>query len=165
MNIVINWIYRVNTVEEKWSTTSQKLIKNCQITPRKFPPGNYPLDDCSLENCYWGNLHPGQLILRIIAPEGNCPQIIDPTHNCPLNDCSRKITPKIIVQWRYPPGNCRWGKLSFGWFVAYIIPTKKAAPRNIVPKINSTRYIFTPRIRNRSTFLNSCFLLFSFFVV
>ena len=62
-------------------------------------------------------------------------------------------------------GNCPRGKLLFGWFVAYIIPPMKTVPRNIVSRINYTRYIFSPKIRNHSTLVDSCFLLFSFFVI
>ena len=96
-----------------------------------------------------------------------------PQDNCPPDYFFRKITPKIIAPWQYPPGNCPRGKLSFGWFVAYIftprtIGPEKTAPlplRKIVPRINYTRDIFSPRIRNLSNLIDSYFLLFSFFVV
>ena len=57
-----------------------------------------------------------------------------------------KITPKIIAPWQYSPGNCP--RLPFGWLV----------PTNIVPRINYTLYIFSPRFRNRSTLIDSYFL-------
>ena len=103
--------------------------------------------------------------LRITFHKENCPRGKLPPDNYPLDDGSQKITPKIIAAWQYPSGNCLWGKLLFGWFVAYIIPPRKTAPRNIVLRINYTLYNFSPRIRSRSTLVDSCFLLFSFFVV
>ena len=121
-----------------------------QLLPRKTaswttPPAwltsdYYPPDNCSREK-----LFPGQVSRK---------------ENCPLDDCSRKITQKIIAPWKLPQG-----KMPFGWFVAYIIPPRKTAPRNIVLRINYTLYNFSPRIRSRSTLVDSCFLLFSFFVV
>ena len=73
------------------------------------------------------------------------------------------------------PGNCPWGKLPFRWFVGYIIAPKANGPekncptppppplpphrRKIVPRINYTRDIFSPRIRNRSSSITSYYLL------
>ena len=102
-----------------------------------------------------GLLPPGQLLPRKIIPRTSAPK-----ENCPLDDCSRKITQKIIAPWKLPRG-----KMPFGWFVAYIIPLRKTAPRNIVLRINYILYNFSPRIRSRSTLVDSCFLLFSFFMV
>ena len=128
-----------------------------------------------------GQLPRGKVPLRIITPRLITPEqlpsmVIEesvPQDNCPPDYFFRKITPKIIAPWQYPPGNCPRGKLSFGWFVAYIftprtIGPEKTAPlplRKIVPRINYTRDIFSPRIRNLSTLIDSCFLLFSFSVI
>ena len=106
----------------------------------------------SVDNCPLGKLSP-----RTIAPEENCSP-----DNCPppLDDCSRTITLKITAPWQYPPEYCRRGKLSFGWFVAYIIAPRKTAPWNIVPRTNYTQYIFSTRIRNCNTLIDGYFLLF-----
>ena len=92
------------------------------------------------DNCSWGKLLPGYWF--------------------------QTITPKIIASWQYPLENFLWAKLPFGWFVACIIAPRKTTPppRIIVPRINYTRYVFVPRISNRSTFIDNCFLLFSFFL-
>ena len=100
-------------------------------------------------NCPWGKLPPGWLL---------------PDY------CSRTISPKIIGPRQYSPGNCPQGKLSFGWFVVYKIapransPEESCLPRKIVQSINYTR-CFSPGIRNLSTLIDNCFLLFSFFVI
>ena len=115
-----------------------------------------------------GQLPPGFLPPPLkIAPEDKCS-----TDNCP----SGKLPPGKNAPWQllsvwlllenHFKGNCPltkspW-KLPFRWFVAYICHPRKTAPRNIVPRINYTWYIFSPRIRNHSTSVNSCFLLFSF---
>ena len=82
-----------------------------------------------------------------------------PPDNCswgklPASYWFQTITPKIIASWQYPPENFPWGKLPFGWFVACIIAPRKTTPppRIIVPRINYTRYVFVPRISNRSSF-------------
>ena len=103
-------------------------MRNFEFSRGKLPPG-------------W--LSHGKLPLRITFHKENCPRGKLPPDNYPLDDGSQKITPKIIAAWQYPSGNCLWGKLLFGWFVAYIIPPRKTAPRNIVPRINYTRYIFS----------------------
>ena len=119
---------------------------------------------------------PWKLPLRInapqaIAPVENCPQEKMFPDNCSVYDYSWKIISKVIAPdkiplkiapWQNPPENCPQGKLLFRWFVAYIRQPRKAAPRNIVPRINYIWYIFSPRIRNHSTSVSSCFLLFSF---
>ena len=120
---------------------SPRKIASRMISPPVFclpppPPDNYPR----------GKLHP-----QTITPEENCPQTV-----VPLDDCTWTITPKIIASWKLPPRkivfrmncclhNCR---------------KENCPPKNIVPRINYTQYIFSPRIRNRSTLINNCFLLF-----
>ena len=104
---------------------------------------------------------PEQLPLRKIASVENCPP-----ENCSLDDFSGKIIPKIIVPltifpWKFSPR-----KIAFRMICCQRnSPEENCPPRNIVPRINYTRYIFSPRIRNRRTLIDSCFLLFFFFVV
>ena len=100
-----------------------------------------------------------------VAPEENFPPNNYPRGQLLLNYCSPTITPKIIAPWQYTPGNCPRGKLTFGWFMAYIVAPRTNGPEENYPvgKLHS-RY-FSPRIRNCSTLTDSCFLLFSFFVV
>ena len=121
-----------------------------------FPKENCLLDNCTLDDCPKDYFLPGQLLPRIIAPEENCPPgWLPPGWLLPEN------YPKDIWPLAIPPRNCN--QVPFGWFVAYIIAPWKTPPRNIVHRINYTQYIFSPRIRNRSTLIDSCFLLFSFF--
>ena len=60
---------------------------------------------------------------RTIAPKVNCSQGKLPLENCHLGECSQEITPKIFAP----------------------SPQRKAVPRNVVPRINYTRYIFFPQ--------------------
>ena len=141
------------------------LLPPRKIAPRKIAPRTIalwmiaPRKIASEDNCPRRKLSPRTIAPRTISPMENYPRgklpprIIVPSDNCPLDDCARKITSKIIAPWQYPHGNCSW--VPFGWFVL----------RNIVPRVNYTRYIFSPKIKNRSTLIDSCFLLFSFFVV
>ena len=96
---------------------------------------------CS-NNFLRGKLPRGHLPPRIIAPVENCHPEKLPPRRLPPDYCFRTITPKIIAFWQYPP-----------W---------KFSPP---PLKEDTRDIFFPRFRNRSTFINSCFLLVSFFVI
>ena len=105
----------------------------------------------------------------------SCPRGKLPPGNCPLNDCSRIIKPKIITTWQYPPWKLPPKEITF-WIICYLHnclqncsedkrPWGKLMPRKISPRINYTQLIFSPRIRNRITLIDSYFLLFSFFVV
>ena len=117
-----------------------------QFSPRKIVPWTIspwmiaPRIISSLDNCFRGKLPPGWFPPGWLLPENY---------------------PKDIWPLAIPPRNCN--QVPFGWFVAYIIAPWKTPPRNIVHRINYTQYIFSPRIRNRSTLIDSCFLLFSFF--
>ena len=126
-------IYRVRTIAPE---------ENClpDNPPAWLTSDCYPLDNCSREKLF--------------------PVQVFPKENCPLDDCSQKITQKIIAPWKLPRG-----KMPFEWFLAYIISPRKTASRNIVLRINYTLHNFSPRIRSRTTSVDSCFLLFSFFVV
>ena len=72
--------------------------------------------------------------------------------NCPLTRSPWKLPPRKIVFWMICGlHNC---------------PEENfPPPRKIVSRKNYTQHIFSPRIRNGSTFIDSCFLLFSFFMV
>ena len=121
-----------------------------QLPPRKILPGYLP---------------PRQLPSRIIAPRIIAPWMIAPglllLGNYPKDNC-----PLIIYPWKVPPR-----KLSFQmiWHLHNCTsekwPRRKLSSRKIVPSINYTRDIFSPRIRNDNTLTDSCILLFSFFVV
>ena len=68
--------------------------------------------------------------------------------NCPLTISPRKWLPKkIAFRMICRLHNCPSGK----W------PPGKLSSRKIVPKINYTRYIFSPKIRSRITLIDSCF--------
>ena len=128
------------------------------ISPRKIalPPGDVPS----------GQVPPGWLPPKIIASEENYP----PDNCCPpgwsLPDhCSQKITPKIIAPWQYSSWILPPRKIAFRKIAPRTNGPEKTAPRKIVPRINYTRDVFSPRIRNPSNLIDSCFLLFSFFVV
>ena len=72
-----------------------------------------------------------------------------PQNNCPLYDCSRKITPKIIAPDNIPLEIAASFKFEIG------NSDDLSRPRSIVARINYTRYIFSPRIKNRSTLIDS----------
>ena len=115
----------------------------------KLPPGQPP---CMID---LGLLPPGQLLPRKIIPRTSVPQ--------------GKLPPGRLLSENYSKNNCPLeiarGKMPFEWFLAYIISPRKTASRNIVLRINYTLHNFSPRIRSRTTSVDSCFLLFSFFVV
>ena len=117
-----------------------RIIASRTIAPDK----NYPSDNCPADNYPQGKLAP-----RKIASD-----------SCPLHDCSHKITPKINAIWQYPSGNSPRGKQQF---FGIILP-RKTSPGTLSRNRLHTIY-FSPRIRNRSTLVDSCFLLLSFFVV
>ena len=75
-----------------------------KVTPWRIPP----LDDCPQDYCP--------------PPLDNCLRGKLPPDNCPLDDCSRKMTPLIIAPWQYPPGNCPRGKIAF-WMIYFRSPT------------------------------------------
>ena len=98
------------------------------------------------------NISLGIICVRTTAPEENCPPVNCRPDNFPRGkfplrqltsrESSWTITPVIIAPRQYPPVNCPRGKLSFRWFAVYIIPPRKTDPRNIIPRMNYTRYIF-----------------------
>ena len=52
------------------------------------------------------------------------------------------------------------------WMICWVQKTSPPPPpRKIDSSINYTQFIFPLRIRNRTTLINSCFLMFSFFEV
>ena len=122
-------------------------LDNCPLydcSPDYWPRTMDPLPPRTItseENCP-RKIAPGLLPPPAISSEDKCCRVKLPLGNCALDDCARKITPKIIVPWQYPPRNCPRGKLSFKWFAAYIIPPRKTDPRNIIPRMNYTQYIF-----------------------
>ena len=146
------------------------------VSEENCPPGNCLPDNCPMDDC------PPDHFPQTIASEENCalpariiaPRTISPEDNCPRGTllpawlppdyCSRKITPRVIAPWQYPTGNCPRGKLPFGWFVVYIIAPRKTVPQEYC-STDKLQPIFSPRIRNRSTLIDSWFLLFSVFVV
>ena len=112
-----------------------KEVKQIHIHTQTHTQGNLPPEQ----------LPPG-LLLPDNYPKGNCPLTISPW-KLP----SKKMAFRMIYrQHNCPSDKWHWGKLS---------------PRKMVPMINYNRYIFSPRIRNRSTLIDGCVLLFSFFVV
>ena len=103
-----------------------------------------------------GHLHPPP---RIIAPWVTAPRLLLPENfpkdNCPLTISPWKLTlKKIAFRMICCLHNCPSGKWS-----------QENCPQENSPRINYTWDIFSPRIRNLSTLIHSCFLLFSFFVV
>ena len=91
-----------------------------------------------------GQLPPRKIAPRRIAPYIIASQTIAPGDNCPrgklppynytpgrllLDYCSRKNYSKDNYPLTIAPGNSHRGKLPFGWFVVYIIPPRKTAPR------------------------------------
>ena len=105
-----------------------------------------PEEICPWDNCNHGLLPPGQLPPRIIA-SGELPK-----DNRPLT----------ISPWKFPPR-----KIAFRMICRLHNCSDENCPHpgKIVPRINYIQNIFFPRIRNRSTFIDSCILLFFFFVV
>ena len=106
-----------------------------KLSRRKLPPDNCPPDNFPLDNCL-----PDYCPHKIAPKKENSPRTIAseenrPPDNCPQDDCSRKINPK---------DNC---------------------PLTISSWKLPASSFFSPRIRNRTTLIDSCFLLFSFFVV
>ena len=152
--------------------TNVRCPDNCP--PDNFQPENCLLNDCPLDNSPRGKYSPGwlphglffprQLPLRkithqIIAPGEYCPPgwLLPDNYskdNClprsltiyPRKLSSTEIAFRMICRLH----NCPSDKWSRG----------KLPPRKIVPRVNYTRYIFRPRIRNRSTLIDSFFLLF-----
>ena len=106
------------------------------------------------DNCPRGKLPP----LWKIAPYMIASGLLIPDNylkdNCPVTISPWKLLPrKTVFRIICCLHNC---------------PRKTAPlpfPQKTVPRINYARFIFYPRTRNRSTFISSCFLLFSFFVV
>ena len=97
----------------------------------------------------------GQLPSRKIAPK----------ENCPLDDCSWKIAskdncPLTIYPWKLPPR-----KIAFPMICLLHNCPKENCPQEHCPKDKLHTIYFSSRIRIRSTLIDSCFLLFSFFVV
>ena len=134
---LIKWIHQAGMPLEKYEDFLKLFVKQLllQLSPISLMSRQLPLR-------------------KIDRPPDKCPQ--------------GKLLPRQLPwgKWQYPPGNFSLGKLPFGWFLAYIIaPRKTAPPTKIVSRINYTQYIFFPRIRNHSTFIDNCFLFFSFFVV
>ena len=128
------------------------------------PLDGYPLDYCSPDNCPRGKMAPRQFPQRTFSPERNCtppPWMIVPGSlllegNCLLTICPWKLSPVKSGFWMICClHNYRSDKWSRG----------KLLSRKITARINYTRCIFSPRVRNISTLISSCFLLFSFFVV
>ena len=94
----------------------------------------------------------------IIAPWMIAPGLLLPENypedNCPLTIYPQKFpTRKIVFQMICRLHNCHSDK----W------PEGKLLPMKIVPMINYTRDIFSPRIRNRSTLIDSL-LDFDFYI-
>ena len=102
---------------------------NCPPPPREFL---LPKITALKDNCPSRQLPPRKIAPWLIAPWKKYPKL---PH--------QKITLKMTASWQHPPGNCSWVKLSFGWFVKYIIPLRKTIPRNVVPRIIYIRFIFT----------------------
>ena len=120
------------------------IIAPRTIAPEeKWPPDNFPR----------GHFPPREIVTPpwMIAPGSLLLE-----SNCLLTICPWKLPPVKIRFWticrlhNYPSDKWSRGKL----------PSRK-----IIARINYTRCIFSPRIRNISTLINSCFLLFSFLVV
>ena len=116
---------------------------NCpgQLPPRQLPPRN---------------IVPPRIIAPwMIAPGLSLPDNY-PKDNCPLKIYAWKMLPRKISFWMI----CRLHNCpSDKW------PQGKLPSRKIDPRISYIRDIFSQRIRNCSTLTDSCFLLFSFFVV
>ena len=138
-----------------------------------------------IEICFWKEIKSGFFHLsigksfytrkngsRTIAPKGNCP--LDdwmmaprvtgpglllpenfPKDKCPLTISPWKLTPKKIA---FRMICCLHNWPSGKW-------SQENCPQENSPRINYTWDIFSPRIRNLKTLIDSCFLLFSFFVV
>ena len=114
-----------------------------QLSPRKIAPtDNCPMDDFPSDNCP-----------RTIIPVNNCPRGKLSPNNCPWDNFSPDNNPKTIA----PEENCPVD--DFSPVLGQLLP------RKTVPRINYTEYIFTRRIGNRSTLIDSCFFLFFFFEV
>ena len=120
-----------------------------QLPPRKIarkmapwmtaPPGLLlaPLGNCFEDDCPRGKLPPPHrkiatwmITTRIFAPD-----------DCPEDKCPWAIVPRNI----------------FGWILVTFPETN---PMKIVPTINYTRDIFSRRIGNRNTLIDSCFFMF-----
>ena len=106
--------------------------------PTTAPSDNWPPDNCPLDNCP-----------RIIA-SGQLSQRYCPLTISPWKLPAKKIAFRMICRLHNCPPD-KW-------------PGGKLPPRKVIPRINYTRDFF-PRIRNRSTLIDSCFLLFPSFVV
>ena len=117
-----------------------------ELPPRKIPPpgllSSRQLPPRKIASC----MIAPDLILLGNYPKDNCPLTLPP-----WKLLLRKITFRMICRLH----NCPSDKWSLG----------KLPPRKIVPRISHTQDIFSSRIRNLSTLINSCFLLFFFFVV
>ena len=119
------------------------------------PPENFPLDDCPQIIASLPlprQLPRGKLPPRLLIPD-NYPKDND---NCPLTIFPRKLfLRETVFRMICRLHNCPSDKQSRG----------KLPPMEIFPKINYTRDVFSLRIRNLSTFIDSFFLFFSFCVV
>ena len=133
-------------------------------------------------------LPPRNIAPQIIDPQAIASRIIVPEDDCPLG----KLPPprcQIIAPWMIvlglllvdnylknnwlltiPPWKLLRREIAFRMICCLHKcpsekwPQGKLPRREIVPRINYTRDIFSPVIKNRSTLIDSCFLLRSFFI-
>ena len=162
--LVLSWTFWINGL------TKVRYIINFNFLALTGCPDNFPPRKIGPWATTSEMIASRIIALRTIAPEDNCPRIIAPLtipseenfplKNRPLDDCSRTVSPKIIAPWQYPTGNGHRGKLSFGRFVVYIVTPRKTASQERCPKDKLHTIYFSPRIRNLSTLIDSCFLLF-----
>ena len=161
-----------------WVKLDLTLVMSEQLTPEEnSPQDNCPLNNCPLE-CYPPNYCSPDNCPRGKIPPDDCPRgyiswekLPSPPGWLPPDHCSFENYPKdnfllTISPWKLPPMEivfwmicCLHNSPSDKW------SRGKLPSRKITPKINYTRYIFSPRIINITTLINSCLLLFSFFVV
>ena len=82
-------------------------LDNCPLydcSPDYWPRTMDPLPPRTItseENCP-RKIAPGLLPPPAISSEDNCCRVKLPLGNCALDDCARKITPKIIVPYNIP---------------------------------------------------------------
>ena len=103
-----------------------RCISEWTIAPKENRPPRIidSLDNCPLYDCspdYWPwtidplpprtitseencprKITPGLLPPPAISSEDNCCRVKLPLGNCALDDCARKITPKVIVPYNIP---------------------------------------------------------------
>ena len=127
-----------------WMVTPLIIAPRTIAPEEKWPPDNFPR----------GHFPPREIVPP--SPWMIVPGSLLLEGNCLLTICPWKLPPVKTGFWMICClHNYRSDKWSRG----------KLLSRKITARINYTRCIFSPRIRNISTLISSCFLLFSFFVV